>query len=115
MKLVRHAWFGLCLALAGLTSAAAQNCPTHNVTVVVPLPAGVASGIMTGVIVEQVGSQVGQSFVVENRVGAGGTIGANAVAKAAPDGHTLLVYGSIAAANALFSKLPYDTLADFTP
>jgi tripartite-type tricarboxylate transporter receptor subunit TctC len=53
--------------------------------------------------------------VVENRVGAGGTIGANSVAKAAPDGHTILVYGSIAAANALYSKLPYDTVTDFTP
>src|SRR5262245_1750422 len=115
MKLARRAFIGACLAVAGFGPAAAQNWPTHNVTVVVPIPAGVASDIMTRVIFEQVGKQVGQSFVVENRVGAGGTIGANAVAKAAPDGHTLLVYGSIAAANALYSKLPYDTVADFTP
>jgi tripartite-type tricarboxylate transporter receptor subunit TctC len=53
--------------------------------------------------------------VVENRPGAGGTIGGNTVAKAAPDGHTILVWGSIAAANALYTKLPYDTLRDFTP
>jgi tripartite-type tricarboxylate transporter receptor subunit TctC len=115
MTIIRKAVFGTAVALSALGPAAAQNWPTHNVTVVVPIPAGVASDIMTRVIFEQVGKQVGQSFVVENRVGAGGTIGANAVAKAAPDGHTLLVYGSIAAANALYSKLPYDTLADFTP
>ena len=53
--------------------------------------------------------------MVENRPGAGGTIGANQVAKAAPDGYTLLTYGALGTANALYSKLPYDTLADFTP
>src|SRR5262249_60738153 len=54
----------------------------------------------------RVGRQVGQTFVIENRPGAGGTIGANMVAKAEPDGHTILVYGSIAAANALYARLP---------
>ena len=82
---------------------------------VVPVPAGVASDIVSRVVFEQVGKQVGQTFVIENRTGAGGTIGANTVAKAAPDGHTMLVYGSIAAANALYSELPYDTVADFAP
>src|SRR3954467_5264399 len=99
----------------GLAPAAAQDWPTRNVTVVVPVPAGVASDIISRVVFEQVGKQVGQTFVIENRVGAGGTIGANMVAKAAPDGHTILVYGSITAANALYTKLPYDTLNDFTP
>jgi tripartite-type tricarboxylate transporter receptor subunit TctC len=53
--------------------------------------------------------------VVENRPGAGGTIGANMVAKAAPDGYTILVYGALTSAHALFSKLPYDSLNDFIP
>jgi tripartite-type tricarboxylate transporter receptor subunit TctC len=66
-------------------------------------------------VFEQVGKQVGQTFVIENRPGAGGTIGAGMVAKSAPDGHTILVYGALAAANALFARLPYDTVADFTP
>jgi tripartite-type tricarboxylate transporter receptor subunit TctC len=112
----------LCRAVSGailfagaLTSAVAQEWPSRNVTVVIPVPAGVASDVISRVVFEQVGKQVGQTFVIENRVGAGGTIGANMVAKAAPDGHTILVYGSIAAANALYTKLPYDTVADFTP
>src|SRR3954471_5009797 len=99
----------------GLAPAAAQDWAPRNVTVVVPVPAGDASDIISRVVFEQVGKQVGQTFVIENRVGAGGTIGANMVAKAAPDGHTILVYGSIAAANALYEKLPYDTVVDFTP
>jgi tripartite-type tricarboxylate transporter receptor subunit TctC len=64
---------------------------------------------------EQVGRQVGQTVVVENRPGAGGTIGANMVAKAAPDGYTVLVYGALASAHALHEKLPYDTLNDLIP
>ncbi len=100
---------------AALAPATAEEWPSRNVTVVVPIPAGVASDIVARVVFEQVGKQVGQTFVIENRVGAGGTIGANMVAKAAPDGHTMLVYGSIAAANALYTKLPYDTANDFVP
>lgn len=102
-----------CLATA--SPASAQEWPTRNVTVVVPLGAGSASDIMARVIMEQVGRQLGQTFVVENRPGAGGTIGANAVAKSAPDGYTILAYGALGTANALYSKLPYDTLNDFTP
>ncbi len=113
-KLRRAAW-GASLLFAMLTSAAAQDWPSRNVTVVVPVPAGVASDIVARVVFEQVGKQVGQSFVIENRQGAGGTIGGNSVAKATPDGHTVLVWGAIAAANALYTKLPYDTLRDFTP
>lgn len=95
--------------------APAQEWPARNVTFVVPLGAGSGSDLMARVVGEQLSRQLGQSFVVENRPGAGGTIGANQVAKAAPDGHTLLVYGALGTSNALYSKLPYDTLADFTP
>ena len=112
----RYALLGAAVMLwAALAPATAQDWPSRNVTVVVPIPAGVASDIVSRVVFEQVGKQVGQTFVIENRVGAGGTIGANMVAKAAPDGHTVLVYGSIAAANALYTKLPYDTANDFVP
>jgi tripartite-type tricarboxylate transporter receptor subunit TctC len=64
---------------------------------------------------DQVGKQVGQAFVIENRPGAGGTTGSNAVAKAAPDGATILIYGAMAGSAALYSKLPYDPLNDFIP
>ena len=114
-NILRRTGFGAILLIAALTSAVAQDWPSRNVTVILPLPAGVASDVIARVIFEQVGKQVGQTFVIENRPGAGGTIGANMVAKAPPDGHTILVYGSIAAANALYTKLPYDTLNDFTP
>jgi tripartite-type tricarboxylate transporter receptor subunit TctC len=107
----------LIAALAVLSShpASAQDWPQRTVTVVVPLGAGSATDIMARVVMEQVGKQVGQTIVIENRPGAGGTIGANAVAKSAPDGYTILAYGALSIANALYSKLPYDTLADFIP
>jgi len=79
--------------------ASAQDWPTHTINVIVPLGAGSASDILARVVMEQVGKQLGQSAVVENRPGAGGTIGANMVAKAAPDGHTILVYGALASAH----------------
>ena len=113
--LLCRAVLGAFLLIAALTTAPAQDWPSRNVTVVVPVPAGVASDIVARVVFEHVGRQVGHTFVVENRPGAGGSIGGNTVAKATPDGHTILVWGSIAAANALYTKLPYDTLKDFTP
>jgi tripartite-type tricarboxylate transporter receptor subunit TctC len=97
------------------SDAAAQEWPNKTITVIVPLGAGSASDIIARVVMEQVGRQVGQTIVVENRPGAGGTIGANMVAKAAPDGYTILVYGALTSAHALFSKLPYDSLNDFVP
>lgn len=101
--------------IAGLGPATAQDWPTRNITAVVPLGAGSASDLIARVVMEQVGKQLGQTIVVENRPGAGGTIGANAVAKSAPDGYTMLVYGALNTAHALYSKLPYDTLSDFIP
>jgi tripartite-type tricarboxylate transporter receptor subunit TctC len=79
----------------------------------VPFTPGVTVDISARVVGEQVSKQVGQPVVIENRGGAGGTIGAGMVAKAAPDGHTLLVSGSLGSANAMFANLPYDTLRDF--
>src|SRR5262245_58279181 len=115
MKIARRVVLGTALTLAVFGRSSAQDWPTRNVTVVVPIPAGVASDIIARVVFEQVGKQVGQTFVIENRPGAGGTIGANMVAKAAPDGHTILVYGSVAAANAPHARLAHDTGAEFQP
>src|SRR2546421_5179903 len=113
---LRRAALAICCLLAAFAApASAQDWPMRNITVIVPLGAGSASDIIARVVMEQVGRQLGQNVIVENRPGAGGTIGANMVAKAAPDGYTILIYGALASAHALYSKLPYDTLADFIP
>src|SRR3954467_11245275 len=105
----------LLAAFAFVNPALCDEWPSRTITVVVPLGAGSASDIIARVVMEQVARQVGQTIIVENRPGAGGTIGANAVAKSAPDGYTVLVYGAFTSAQALYSKLPYDTLGDFVP
>jgi len=107
----------VCLALpfSAIHSASAQDWPARNVTVVVPLGAGSASDIMARVVSDQLSRQLNRTFVVENRPGAGGTVGAAAVARSAPDGYTVLAYGALSTANALYSKLAYDTLNDFVP
>lgn len=115
-RTARCALIALVTASLGLVApASAQDWPTRNITVIVPLGAGSASDIIARVVMEQVGRQLGQTVVVENRPGAGGTIGANMVAKSAPDGYTVLIYGALASAHALYSKLPYDTLNDLVP
>src|ERR1043165_8404894 len=107
--------FLIAASIAVPHASSAQDWPARNITVVVPLGAGSASDIVARVVMEQVGKQLGQNVIIENRPGAGGTIGANLVAKAAPDGYTMLVYGALASAHALYSKLPYDTLNDLVP
>jgi tripartite-type tricarboxylate transporter receptor subunit TctC len=103
------------LAAASVTGGALAQTWSRTIQVVIPLSAGNAIDVVGRVVMEQVSKQVGQPVYVENRLGAGGTIGANMVAKAAPDGHTLLVYSSsFSSAAALYSNLPYDTVADFT-
>src|SRR5262245_24873940 len=106
------------LLLAGLAigaPATAQDWPARNVTVVVPLGAGSASDIMARVVADQLSRQLKTTFVVENRPGAGGTTGSSAVARASPDGYTILAYGALATANALYTKVPFDALNDFVP
>jgi tripartite-type tricarboxylate transporter receptor subunit TctC len=109
---------GVALVVAGLAfanPALAQDWPARTVTIVVPLGAGSASDIMARVVADQLGKQTNRTFVVENRPGAGGTIGAGAVAKSTPDGYTMLAYGALATANALYSKLAFDPVNDFVP
>jgi tripartite-type tricarboxylate transporter receptor subunit TctC len=101
--------------VAPVSQALAQEWPSRTIAVVVPLGAGSASDVIARVVMDQVSQQLGQTIVVENRPGAGGTIGAAAVAKANPDGYTILVYGALASAHALYARLPYDTLNDFVP
>lgn len=104
--------FALALACA---PAVAQNYPTRPVRVVVAAQTG-GPDIVARIVSAQLAAQLGQAFVVENQGGANGIVGANTVAKAAPDGYTLLVYSSGFVINpAVHRSLPYDTEKDFTP
>src|SRR5215471_3763575 len=97
--------------------AAAQVYPARPVTIVVPFAAGGGNDILARLLAQHMGQALGQQFVIENRAGAGGTIGARAVAKAPPDGYTLMVghSGVFAIAPALYADPGYDPGRDFTP
>jgi tripartite-type tricarboxylate transporter receptor subunit TctC len=105
---------GLLIGLAGSDAALAQAWPTRTVTVIVPFGAGSASDVMARVVMNQVSKQVGQPIIIENRGGAGGTIGSKTAAQATPDGYTILATGALGTAHGLFRTLPYATLRDFT-
>ena len=109
MKLVAFA-----LSLAVSFSALAQGYPNRPVKVVVPYAAGGLPDTMARLVGQKMGESLGQQLVIENRGGAGGIVGTQEVAKAAPDGYTLLVadVGQIAINPHLFSKLPYDPLKE---
>jgi tripartite-type tricarboxylate transporter receptor subunit TctC len=105
---------GVVLAGAIAPAALAQGWPDRAIQAIVPFTAGAANDIVGRIVLEQVSKQVNQPIVVENRPGAGGVTGANAVAKAAPNGYTILVHSSsFASSIALHKTLPYDTLNDF--
>jgi len=105
-------WLGG-LASAGLT----QGFPSKPVRLVVPFAPGGTNDIAARGIAPELGEALGQQVVVENRAGAGGQIGAEAVAKSPPDGHTLMMASSSVMTNApaVYSKLRYDILKDFVP
>jgi tripartite-type tricarboxylate transporter receptor subunit TctC len=109
------------LALAALSlpfaSWAQGGFPNKPIRIVVPFPPGGSTDLLARRLGEKLSAAMGQPVVVENRPGAGGTTGADFVAKSAPDGYTLLmgVTGSNAIAASLYPKLPYDTLKDFAP
>ena len=104
------------VALALLAGAAsAQSYPSKPVRVVIPWPPGGSNDVVGRIVTQKVGENVGQQFIVDNRAGAAGSIGADVVAKAPPDGYTLMVHSTSHVGNAhLYKKLPYDTLKDFT-
>jgi len=99
--------------LAGAVSA--QSYPSKPVRVVIPWPPGGSNDVVGRIVTQKVGENLGQQFIVDNRAGAAGSIGADVVAKAPPDGYTLMVHSTSHVGNAhLYKKLPYDTLKDFT-
>ncbi|HEY4373391.1 MAG TPA: tripartite tricarboxylate transporter substrate binding protein [Burkholderiales bacterium] len=107
------------LSLAALLplSAGAQPYPNKSIRVVVPYPAGGGLDVLARQLGERVGHKLGQSMVTDNRPGAGTIIGAEAVAKSAPDGYTLMITAdtTITLNQSLYAKLPYDPVKDFAP
>lgn len=106
----------LALAAAGPQTAPAQSYPAKAVRIVVPFPPGAGADIVTRLIAAKLGSAFGQQFVVDNRAGAAGHIGAEVAAHAAPDGYTLLsTPASIVISRSLYPKLNYDIEKDLDP
>ena len=88
----------------GTQTAVAETWPAHTIVVVVPFAAGSAGDVIPRVVLEQVSQQIKVPIVIENRNGAGGTIGANKVAHSAADGYTMLATGALAAAHGIYAK-----------
>ncbi|HSN41469.1 MAG TPA: tripartite tricarboxylate transporter substrate binding protein [Burkholderiales bacterium] len=106
----------LALTIAGPRTASAQSYPAKAVRIVVPFPPGAGADIVTRLITAKLGSAFGQQFVVDNRAGAAGHIGAEVAAHAAPDGYTLLsTPASIVISRSLYPKLNYDIEKDLDP
>ena len=114
MRLARQA---LCIALSALfsLSAWAQAYPSQPIKLIIPFATGTGSEVALRLIAERLGTALKQPIVIENRPGAGSTLGADAVAKAAPDGYTLAATynSSIAPGPLMYKKIPYDPIKDF--
>jgi tripartite-type tricarboxylate transporter receptor subunit TctC len=109
-------WIAVLAALLGAVPAGAQTWPARPAHVIVPFAAGGSVDIIARLIGQRLGDELGQPFIVENKGGAGGTIGATQVAKAPGDGYTLMIMHQGLAFNAsLYANLPYDTLRDLAP
>jgi tripartite-type tricarboxylate transporter receptor subunit TctC len=118
MKTVVHFLVALTASMTACGAVLAQTAfPSKPVTIVVPFPAGGALDIVARALAEEMRKPLGQPVIVDNRAGAGGTVGSALVARAAPDGHTLLL-GSVAThaiGPGVYRNLTYDALKDFAP
>jgi tripartite-type tricarboxylate transporter receptor subunit TctC len=114
MVTVRSVGLALACVISISAGASAQSWPSRNISAIIPFAAGNANDLTARIVLEQLQKQLGQTIVIENRPGAGGTIGVGAAARAAPDGHTILVHSSsFSSAYVTHKTLPYDTLNDF--
>ena len=101
-------------AMTFASYAAAQDYPTQPITIVVPFSAGGPTDTVTRLIAEPMGKELGQNIVIQNVTGAGGTVAAGQVAKAQPDGYTVLMHHiGMSTAPTLYTSLPFDPLKDF--
>jgi tripartite-type tricarboxylate transporter receptor subunit TctC len=116
MPFTRRAGLAACLALgAAFAATAAETAyPTKPIRVIVPFAAGSTTDIIARAITDKMSASMGQMLVIDNRGGASGTIGQQAVATAAPDGYTIMIHSSSHTVSpSTFAKLPFDTVADF--
>ena len=99
------------------TPASAQDYPNRPITLVVPFPPGGSTTIVARIVADKMSEALGQSIIVDNRGGAGGTIGSRAVAKSPPDGYTILLgyTGTLAIGPSLYANAGYDPRKDFAP
>lgn len=117
MKLMLNRRLACALLAASLSPLAwGQGFPSKPLKIIVPFGAGGVADLTARTVAQKLGQSLGQPVVIENKPGAGGVGAADAVAKSAPDGHTLLLMSNASAVTAtLFKSLPYDTVRDFTP
>src|SRR5690348_13127112 len=106
-----------CFALLAAAPAWAQDYPTRNIKIVIAFPAGGPTDFVGRLLADKMKELLGQTVIIENKAGANGAIGAESVAKAAPDGYTLFLTtaGAVTITPAMRSDTPYDTMRDFTP
>jgi len=114
MRLATKALFAAGLAAASIDGAWAQAYPYRTVTLIVPFAVGGPTDVVARTLGAAMSKTLGQTVVIENKLGAGGTIAANYVAKATPDGYTVFIHhNGMATATGLYRKLPYNPLTDF--
>lgn len=112
----KHIACGLLSGLMLVLPAAAQTFPNKAIKIVVPFGAGGVADLTARTVAQKLSESLGQAVVIDNKPGAGGVVAGDAVAKAEPDGHTLLLMSNGTAVSAgLFKSLPFDTVRDFAP
>jgi tripartite-type tricarboxylate transporter receptor subunit TctC len=117
---ISNKWIALAIAIslaAGINGAAAQNYPNRAITLVIPFAPGGSTSIVGRAIADKMSELLGEKLVVDNRPGAGGTVGTKAVAKSDPDGYTLVLgyTGTLAIGPSLYKSVGYDPRKDFAP